>query len=210
MADDGIFAMIADERRALADLVDGLSAAQWDAPSLCAGWRVREVVAHTTMGFSVSMVRLALMMLVKRGDFNKVADTWARRDTRSNAELVAALRANAEHRFTPPGAGPEIPLTDVVVHAQDIARPLGLAHPVPPAHAVVALDALVGPKGIGFFGKGFVDGLAFTATDTGWQHGTGAEVAGPAALVVTLARRPSAVDALSGDGVPLLRARFGG
>lgn len=41
-----ITAAIAAERRELADLFDALTPAQWKAPSLCAGWRVREVVAH--------------------------------------------------------------------------------------------------------------------------------------------------------------------
>ncbi|MBI5337581.1 MAG: maleylpyruvate isomerase family mycothiol-dependent enzyme [Mycolicibacterium rufum] len=35
-----------DERRDFADLVAGLGREQWLAPSLCAGWRVRDVAAH--------------------------------------------------------------------------------------------------------------------------------------------------------------------
>jgi len=42
---------IAAERRELADLLDELTPAQWDTPSLCAGWRVREVAAHMSQGF---------------------------------------------------------------------------------------------------------------------------------------------------------------
>ena len=42
---------IAAERTELAAMLDDLSPAQWDAPSLCAGWRVREVAAHMSMGF---------------------------------------------------------------------------------------------------------------------------------------------------------------
>jgi uncharacterized protein (TIGR03083 family) len=40
---------LADEYRALADLLESSTAAVWDAPSLCEGWRTREVVAHVTM-----------------------------------------------------------------------------------------------------------------------------------------------------------------
>ena len=40
---------IADEYSALADLLEGAGAGAWDAPSLCEGWRTREVVAHVTM-----------------------------------------------------------------------------------------------------------------------------------------------------------------
>jgi hypothetical protein len=40
---------IADEYRALADLLEAAGAGVWDAPSLCERWRTREVVAHVTM-----------------------------------------------------------------------------------------------------------------------------------------------------------------
>lgn len=50
-------AWIAAERRELADLLDTLRADQWDRPSLCAGWRVREVAAHMSLGFRLSLLR---------------------------------------------------------------------------------------------------------------------------------------------------------
>jgi uncharacterized protein (TIGR03083 family) len=60
MSADEIFVMIAEERRALAGLLDGLTDAHWDTPSLCEGWRVREVVAHLVMPFSASLPRIGL------------------------------------------------------------------------------------------------------------------------------------------------------
>lgn len=39
-------AMAAAERAEMADFLESLSAEQWEAPSLCAGWRVRDVAAH--------------------------------------------------------------------------------------------------------------------------------------------------------------------
>ena len=41
--------VIAEQRRDLADLLEGLTAEQWQAPSLCAGWRVRDVAAHVAL-----------------------------------------------------------------------------------------------------------------------------------------------------------------
>jgi hypothetical protein len=35
------------ERAEFADLLDGLTLQQWGAPSLCDGWSVQNVVAHT-------------------------------------------------------------------------------------------------------------------------------------------------------------------
>ena len=41
---------IVDRHRAMvADLLEGLSAEQWETPSLCAGWRVRDVGAHLSL-----------------------------------------------------------------------------------------------------------------------------------------------------------------
>jgi uncharacterized protein (TIGR03083 family) len=211
MSADETFAMIAEERRALADLLDGLSEAQWETPSLCEGWRVREVVAHLAMPLSASLLRIGFRVILKRGDFNKVADEWARQEKRSNAELVAAPRANAGHRFTPPGGGPEMPLTDVMTHTQDVARPLGISCPVPARPAAVALGALSSPKGQEFIGGSVSKGLEFVSTDTGWRNGTGEEVLGTAAaLMCTLSRRTAALGELSGEGAPRLRMRVGG
>ena len=46
--------LIAAERLALADVLDGLGADQWQAQSLCARWTVAHVVAHLTMPFRIT------------------------------------------------------------------------------------------------------------------------------------------------------------
>jgi uncharacterized protein (TIGR03083 family) len=43
---EGIFAAVANERRQIASLIDGLSEAQLETPSLCSGWDVKTVAAH--------------------------------------------------------------------------------------------------------------------------------------------------------------------
>jgi uncharacterized protein (TIGR03083 family) len=45
---------IAAERRELAEVLMDLPAERWDEATLCAGWRVREVVAHMTMPYRYS------------------------------------------------------------------------------------------------------------------------------------------------------------
>jgi uncharacterized protein (TIGR03083 family) len=69
---------IAEERRELAAVLGGLPAARWDAPTLCAGWRVREVVAHMTMPFRYSLPRFMLELAKTRGNFNRMADQCGR------------------------------------------------------------------------------------------------------------------------------------
>ena len=43
------FPLIAAERRAVADMLDGLSPQQWETQSLCADWTVRQVAAHLSV-----------------------------------------------------------------------------------------------------------------------------------------------------------------
>jgi uncharacterized protein (TIGR03083 family) len=207
-----VFGKIAIERRALADMLAGLDDEQWKVPSLCSGWTVREVAAHLAMPFSLSLPKMMVKIVQKRGDFNRMADDWAKAEQRSNAELVELLRANAENRFKPPGFGPEAPLSDVVIHGQDIRRPLGLPTEVDADHASVVLDLLVSKQATkGFVDKGRFDGLELQATDTGWSYGQGAAVHGPAAaLLSAMAGRRAVLAELSGDGVALLDARLKG
>lgn len=209
--DDQHFTMIADERRTTAALLAGLTESQWDAQSLCDGWRIREVAVHLTMPFSLSVPRMLVKLATTRFDYDRVADRWAREDTRSNAELIETLRANAESRFTPPGLGPPAPLTDIVVHGQDICRPLDLARSVADDRSAVVLDFLVSRKARrGFVPNRLVDGIRFQSADSGWTHGEGVEVVGTAVdLILAISGRRHALDQLTGDGVSTLRERHG-
>jgi hypothetical protein len=56
------------------------------------------------------------------------------------AELVEQLRETAGSPRRLPGAGVLDPLVDVLVHGQDVARPLGRVRPMPPMPAVTALE----------------------------------------------------------------------
>ena len=61
-----IFETIAQERRALADLVDTLSDEQLRTPSLMPTWTVRDVVGHLVLGLRLPMLRLLVTLLVTR------------------------------------------------------------------------------------------------------------------------------------------------
>lgn len=128
-----IWTTIATERRRLADDLETLTDEQWAAQSACAGWTVEDVAAHVILPFEVSTPRFGLAMMKHRGNFDRVmVDLTARvRARNSRAEIISKLRANAESKWTPPGGGPESPLGEVVVHGQDIRRPLGLDHDIP-------------------------------------------------------------------------------
>ena len=51
MNDDEVRAAVQAERTELAEMLGALRADLWAALTLCAGWRVREVIAHCTMAF---------------------------------------------------------------------------------------------------------------------------------------------------------------
>ena len=125
---EGIKDMIAAERTELAEVLGKLPAERWDDPTLCAGWRVREVVAHISMPFRYSGRRFGFELARSRGRFNAMADRCARRDAAvmSPDELVTALRSNASHPWKPPGGGYQGALTHDVIHGLDITEALGL------------------------------------------------------------------------------------
>src|ERR1700693_2864816 len=104
---DTIQDMIAAQRGSLAAVLDTLPASGWDQPTLCAGWRVREVVAHITMPFRYTGPRFVFELARLRGKFNAMADRVALRDAArmSPAELAGAVSSNISHPWRPPGGG---------------------------------------------------------------------------------------------------------
>ena len=127
--------MIAQERRTLADTLSGLDTRQWTTASLCRGWTVHDVAAHLLMPLVTSLPRVLLAMARSGFSFDRAnVKLTAAVARRSNDEIVLGIRSNAEHRFTPPGMGFEAPLTDAIVHGQDIRRPLGIQHTFDPEH----------------------------------------------------------------------------
>lgn len=117
-------------------------------------------------------------------------------------ELVAQLRATAglDHRL--PLSGPLDPLVDILVHGQDIARPLGRQREMAVDRVAPALDHAWSSMFYGRPDKRF-RGLRFIATDAGWSAGEGTrEVRGPASdLLLLVTGRAAGLAGLTGVGV---------
>lgn len=204
-----IFAAIADERRQLAEQLSSLSSQQQATQSLCEAWTVHDVIAHLTMPLDVSMARFVVAMLVAGGNFDLANRRLTRRQAAQPFEgLINLLQRKADSRFTPPGEGPEAPLTDVIVHGLDVRWPLGLPCEVPESRATVALNALMkAPASV--VHKGALDGLRFEATDLDWRYGDGATVSAPAhVLLLAITGRAEAAEMLRGDGAATLKRRI--
>ncbi|MFI2765114.1 maleylpyruvate isomerase family mycothiol-dependent enzyme [Streptomyces echinatus] len=168
-------AAIAAERRELADLFDALRADDWHAPSLCTGWTVREVVAHMSMGFRLSLPTVLSELLKARGSLHRMTDRVARRDAAAHTtvQLSAFLRDHAHHPWTPPVGGLPAALGHDVVHGLDVTDALGLGRSVPDDRLRILLDAIQ-PRGLKFFGVDLT-GIRLCAEDTDWSYGSGAD-----------------------------------
>ena len=203
---DTIQDMIAAQRGELAAVLDALPASGWDEPTLCAGWRVREVVAHVTMPFRYSGRRFVLELARSRGKFNEMADRVALRDAArmSPAELAEAVRSNIGHPWRPPGGGFEGALAHDVIHGLDITVPLGLAFAIPEERLRRVLPVSAADKTVMFFGADLA-GIEFRARDMNWTLGAGTPLTGAAAdLLLAMCGRKLPAGRLSGEAA----ARF--
>jgi uncharacterized protein (TIGR03083 family) len=202
-----------DELASISEFCHGLDAAQWDTPSLCEGWRVRDVIGHMSVGYTTGLP--TMMAKMARYGFNvpkaSKAESIAFASERTPEQLLAVfdsifqkkVRKGITH-FIKPTEG----LLDHVVHHEDIRRPLGLMRQVPEDRLVAALN--VAPGLSGFVGsKGRCAGLRLVATDVDWSHGDGPEVRGAGeAILLALTGRPVVLDELDGEGVGTLKERL--
>ncbi len=197
------------ERADLADLLSTLTPEQWNAPSLCSEWRVRDVVAHMfsyeelgTGGLLGRFIRGGLLP-----DRVNAVGVAAFAD-RSTDDLVALVKDHLQPSGLTAWFGGRIALTDGLIHHQDIRRPLGLPRDIPADRVRRALQfartapTLRAPKRI--------RGLTLVATDIDWTTGSGPAVEGQGeALLMAMAGRRVVVPELSGPGQRILASRIG-
>jgi uncharacterized protein (TIGR03083 family) len=171
---------VAAEFLALAGLLDSATEAQWDTPSLCAGWRVREVIAHMTMAARYSEEEFMAELRRCEFDFGRLSNEVAARDAELPAsELVASLRSEVMRHWTPPGGGWHGALNHVVIHGLDVTVPLGVPRRSPDATIRVVLDDLTAGGVQAHFGTS-IEGRSLQATDLDWSYGSGQALRGPA------------------------------
>jgi len=202
-----VWGVIHSERKALADDLARLSAAQWATPSLCSGWTVRDVLAHMTATARMTPPQFFGKMVMSGFSFGKMqsADIAAQKGA-SPAETLARFSAEVNSSKHPPGPNDSW-LGETLVHSEDIRRALGIAHAYPTDAAVQVANFYKGSNLL-IGAKARIAGLSLRATDANWRHGDGPEVAGPImSLVMAMTGRGAALDHLSGSGVATLRER---
>ena len=207
MADD-IWPTVHAERRALADDLAPLSPEQWSTPSLSEGRTVLETLAHMVATARMTPPAFLAKMAAAGFRFERMtAKEIATHSAGGPAATLERFRAVEGASSGPPG-----PVTswlgETLVHAEDIRRPLRLAHSYPVDAVTKVIESYAGSNLI-IGGKRRVAGVTLRATDADWSHGSGPAVEGFAmALLMATAGRRSALDDLSGPGLDTLRARM--
>lgn len=200
-------ATVRPERQALAADLRTIDDAAWATPSLCPGWTVRDVLAHITALARMTPASFFHKLFASGFDLSRLQsrDITLERGE-SGAETLARFERVAAARNRLPGTG-KIMLGETLVHAEDIRRPLGIAHHYP-LGALVTVAELYASSNLIAGTKARIAGLSMHAVDTGWRTGSGPAVSGPMlSLLMAMAGRPAAIEDLEGDGVETLQAR---
>jgi uncharacterized protein (TIGR03083 family) len=207
MQHNGRWPLVHAERAALAaDLADP-TGQQWATPSLCAGFSVRQVLAHLTAGASLGRARWLAGVIRCRFDFDKmVAMRLAEQLGASPAETLARFG-----RVVTCTVKPAVPTSamfgESIVHAEDIRQPLGFHRDCPVTTLTLVANYYQGSNLV-VPARRRIAGLRLEAIDGPFATGSGPMVSGSTlALIMAMTGRVTYCDQLDGDGAGALRAR---
>jgi uncharacterized protein (TIGR03083 family) len=193
---------LAEEQAAFAALLHELGPDDWERPSLCPAWTVRDVVRHAAFHIHRDGWRQTM------GSTTKWEAILA---AEAGADTDAGLLAWFESPVPAAAAESEVNLAELVIHQLDVRVPLAAPRPVPGATLAGVLDQVVTVGGNLFVvgrRRRLGRGLQLVATDLDWSHGDGPDVRGPGALLLlAIAGRDVYAD-LEGEGVAVLERRL--
>jgi uncharacterized protein (TIGR03083 family) len=199
-----------DENADFSAYLHQLRPGDWDRPSLCEGWRVRDVVGHILYGNELKLWTLP-WKLGRYGfssDRSGKAYSIRRAVGRSPQELLADFDARDAWAGTCAVFPPKLVLLDRLVHHQDIRRALGHPREIAEARLRACLDASPSLGSV-FRAKRRTRGLRLEATDLEWAWGDGPAVTGPGeALLMAVLGRRQALSDLDGEGLNALASRM--
>ncbi|MGZ8766620.1 MAG: maleylpyruvate isomerase family mycothiol-dependent enzyme [Acidimicrobiia bacterium] len=198
--------MIHAERRLLADDLVLLEPNQWGQSTWCDKWNVQELVGHLVAAASITAPHF-LVGFIKTGfSFDRFVDKDLRQFANGDPrEVLQRFRGIITSTRKPPGPS-YVALGEIMVHGEDIRRPLGQTCEHPAEH-LTTLAEMYKKTGAPLHGKRRTAGLRFVATDTEWSSGDGPEVRGPTmSLILAMVGRRGALDDLEGPGVDTLRS----
>ena len=207
MRSQDIWTYIHGERSDLAETLGALSTEQWTTPSWCEGWTIQETAGHVVTAAEQTFPNFYVELARARFRFDVFTAHGATRLAAAGPdELVRRLRARTTTTNHPPAPVMAM-LGEIVVHGDDIRRPLGMEHESPRA-ALVALADSWKSSNLLIGAKRRISGLRLTADDVEWTHGQGPDVTGPIqSLILAMTGRKGSLQDLSGEGLPVLADR---
>jgi uncharacterized protein (TIGR03083 family) len=199
--------MVHAERAALSDDLAALDRDQWRQPSLCGRWTIEEVVAHLTAAASIGKLRWIASVLGARFNFDLHNDRRLAEHRGGNpAETLERFR-RVINSTAAPSRHTAAWLGEVVVHGQDIRRPLGLVR-TPALDAVTTVAQFYASRDFAVASRSATAGLRLQATDGPFASGSGALVRGTTlALTMAMAGRGDYCEELTGPGAPIIQER---
>ncbi|MFC1433939.1 maleylpyruvate isomerase family mycothiol-dependent enzyme [Streptacidiphilus sp. N1-3] len=203
MDESTLWGLVHAERAALAEDLAGLNQTQWDAGSLCTEFTVREVVAHLTAGASLGPARWMAGVIRCRFDFDAmVAYRLAQQLGADHNETLERFRRAVTSTTKAPIPVAAV-LGEVIVHGEDIRRPLGIRRDYPIATLTRVAEYFHRSNTTVPSGRR-ARGLRLSATDGPFSAGApdGAPVSGGTlALIMAMAGRSAYGAELTGAGV---------
>ncbi len=198
---------VQQERQALLCLLETLTPIQWDSPSLCSEWRVRDVVGHMVSETTMTIPKVVAGMFASGFRINRfIANDARQRGSLAVVVLLDDFRSAVPTRTHLRGLSSLSMLVDVIVHALDIRRPLNIERNVPESRMVLVAADLWASR---FFpGHKLFAGLRVEATDADWSAGDGPVIRGPVEeLILAMSGRPGGLDGLDGECIASVRDR---
>jgi uncharacterized protein (TIGR03083 family) len=205
MAD--LMPMVHAERHALAEFLDTLTAEQWSTPTWCDKWNVQQLVAHLTAAGNITAPHFFGGFIKSGFKFDRFVDGDLRHYAGGKpVDVRKRFDAILDSNRKPPGPA-YVALGEVMVHGEDIRRPLGAQGDHPPEH-LTTLAELYKKTGAPLRAKKRLVGLRLEATDVDWATGSGPEVRGPCmSLILAMVGRKGALADCEGPGVETLGSR---
>ena len=199
---------IANGRTAFGDYLTTLTPDDWNKPSLCAGWTVKDVAAHMLVIPTMAKGQVFRAFVGSGFNLDKMNAKLIARLTAqmSPAEIAAKTRTSAASHSMPPGLKLPGVLAELVIHSSDISAALGKPLSLPTSDYVACLEHVKNVQPV-LGAKQRIAGLKLQATDADWSTGSGPIVAGPSRQLLLAVAGRRALDNLTGEGLATLRSR---
>src|ERR1700722_4947403 len=150
--------MVHAERRSLAEFLDTMTPQQGTAPTYCDKWNVQDLVGHLTAAGNITAPHFFGGFIKTGFNFNKFVEGDLRQYAQGTpAEVRTRFDAIIDSNKKPPGPA-YVALGEVMVHGEDIRRPLGVKGDHPREH-LTTLAELYKKTGAPLRAKKRLDGL---------------------------------------------------